>query len=128
MKKAVELWQKAADLGNTSAMCNLALMYKNGDYVDKNMKKAVELWQKAADLGDMNAINNLALMYKNGDGVDKDMKKVMELCQKAADLGNPNAIKLIEKKRKIEDTSSESNKSKKHKSNIEEPIGPCFKN
>ena len=29
-KKAVELYQRAADLGNAFAMCNLGHMYRNG--------------------------------------------------------------------------------------------------
>ena len=47
-KMAVELYQKAANLGNCMAQCNLANMYKDGLGVNKDYIKAFELYQKSA--------------------------------------------------------------------------------
>ncbi len=50
IKKVNELYQQAADLGNSKAMFNLGFNYQNGEGVEKDFKKAHELYQKAADL------------------------------------------------------------------------------
>ncbi|NRB11253.1 MAG: sel1 repeat family protein [Rickettsiaceae bacterium] len=62
-----------------TAQYNLAVMYKNGDGVKKDLKKAAELYQKSADQGDASAQNSLAVMYKNGEGVEKDLNIVISL-------------------------------------------------
>jgi TPR repeat protein len=52
-KKAFELYQKVANLGNSNAhnaQNNLAIMYKNGQAVNKDYRKAFELYQKAANV------------------------------------------------------------------------------
>lgn len=86
-KKAVEWYQKAADLGYAVAMRNLGNCYYNGNGVKQDYKKAVEWWQKAADLGDAAAMANLGNCYYDGNGVKRNYKKAVELYQKAADLG-----------------------------------------
>ncbi|GES93134.1 kinase-like domain-containing protein [Rhizophagus clarus] len=87
-EKALELYQKAAELGNSYGINNLGYYYQNGIGTDIDKKKAFELYQKAADLGDAAGINNLGYCYKNGIGIDIDEEKAFELYQKAADLGN----------------------------------------
>jgi TPR repeat protein len=43
MTEAARLFRKAADLGNTQAAFNLALMYDNGAGVARDQRKAAEL-------------------------------------------------------------------------------------
>ena len=92
--KAVELSQRAADLGDAEAIGRLGIAYSNGEGgLAKDEKKAVELLQKAADLGCAACIYNLGLAYDSGlGGLAKDEKKAVELWQKAADLGDAVAI------------------------------------
>ena len=90
--KAVELYQKGADLGDANAFFNLGYMYDEGKGVSQNYNKAVELYQKAADLGNARAIYNLGNMYYNGQGVSQNYNKAVELYQKACDLGNAMAF------------------------------------
>ncbi|RGB25987.1 kinase-like domain-containing protein, partial [Rhizophagus diaphanus] len=47
-QKAFELYEKAANLENKIAQYDLALMYKEGKYVNKNVGKAFELFKKSA--------------------------------------------------------------------------------
>ena len=47
-EKAAKLYQKAANLGSTSAINNLGWLYEAGNGVPKNDEKAAELFQKAA--------------------------------------------------------------------------------
>ena len=50
--KAMEWYQKAVDLGDTLAMCNIGVLYENGYGVKQDYQKALEWYQKAAELGD----------------------------------------------------------------------------
>jgi TPR repeat protein/serine/threonine protein kinase len=92
MAKAVELYQKAADLGHANAMRKLGYCYYNGSGVEKDVEKAVELYQKAADLGNADAMYNLGLCYFYGSGVEQNVEKAVELYQMAADLGDADAM------------------------------------
>ena len=49
--KALEWLEKAADLGNATAMSNIGYFYKNGYGVEQDYEKALEWYEKAADLG-----------------------------------------------------------------------------
>lgn len=50
-KKALELYEQAAALGNTLACECAASIYQNGDGVRQNLEKALELYTKAVRLG-----------------------------------------------------------------------------
>ncbi len=58
-QKAVELWQKAAELGNDKAQYNLGACYNDGDGVEQNKEEAVKWFRKAADQGYEKAIKIL---------------------------------------------------------------------
>jgi uncharacterized protein len=49
--KARELFEKAADKGDATAMANLGLIYRSGLGVAQDSSKAREWYQKAADKG-----------------------------------------------------------------------------
>jgi TPR repeat protein len=87
-QKAVELYQKAANLGNNAAQYNLALMYENGEGVDKEFNKAFELFKKSAEEGYSNGITRLGHCYQNGVGTNINKHIAFELYLKAANLGN----------------------------------------
>ncbi|GBB88831.1 hypothetical protein RclHR1_15440002 [Rhizophagus clarus] len=92
-QKVLELYQKAAKLGNVVAQLDLSAMlgycYENGIGTDINEQKAIELFKKAADLGNQNGIDNLGCCYYFGTGTNINKQKAFELFQKAANLGNP---------------------------------------
>ncbi|GET04524.1 kinase-like domain-containing protein [Rhizophagus clarus] len=92
MKKAFELYQKAAELENNVAQLYLIYMYTIGQDVDKNYKLAFELSKKLAEQESACGINYLACCYDNGIGTDIDKQKAFELYQKAADLGSSTGI------------------------------------
>jgi len=52
---ARQWYERAADLGNASAMFYLGHMYANGRGVEKDMAKARTYWQQAASSGDVAA-------------------------------------------------------------------------
>ncbi|PKY61462.1 HCP-like protein, partial [Rhizophagus irregularis] len=94
-QKAFELYQKAADLGNSSGINDLGYCYLNGIGTGNDKKKAFELYQKAAELGNSSGINNLGDCYQYGIGTDINNKKAFELYQKAAELGNSSGINSL---------------------------------
>ena len=73
--QAVELFKKSADQGYANAQSNLALMYYNGEGVQKDYKQAVEWFKKSANQGNADAQFNLGNMYIYGKGVQKDYKQ-----------------------------------------------------
>ena len=49
--KAVELFQRASELGSSGAHYNLGNLYYNGVEVEQNKKKAIHHWETAAMMG-----------------------------------------------------------------------------
>ncbi|GBC02992.1 hypothetical protein RclHR1_04920001 [Rhizophagus clarus] len=90
-RKAFELYQKAANLGNNIAQFNLAFMYDKGEYVDKDDDKAFELFKKSAEGEYPGGISELGYCYYNGIGTDVDKQKAFELYRKAANLRSSTA-------------------------------------
>ena len=87
-KKAFEVYQRAADLGNSEAF------YKLGSYYFScgGVAKAIEMYQRAADGGNASGINALGVCYFNGVGVPQDKNKAVEMYQRAGDLDNAKAL------------------------------------
>ena len=61
-KRAVKLWEKAAQLGSAEAMYSLARSYAKGLGVRLNKKKAMHFYRMSADMGDAVSQNRLATM------------------------------------------------------------------
>ncbi len=57
-KKALEWYEKAADLGNTSGMNQIGYLYYYGSGVEQSNEKALEWFDKAAALGNEKAKEN----------------------------------------------------------------------
>ncbi|GBC05625.1 hypothetical protein RclHR1_06320003 [Rhizophagus clarus] len=94
-KKAFELYQKAADLGNANGIYNLGYCYRYGIGTDIDKKKAFELYQKAANLKSNAAQYILAYMYEYGDGIIKDISKAIYWYEKLAEQGDVNVQKKL---------------------------------
>ena len=62
MDKAVELYEKSAQLGDSNAMCYLGNCYEEGDGVTKDLNKAREWYTKAAAQGSEKAKTELAAL------------------------------------------------------------------
>ncbi|ELR22584.1 K+ channel tetramerization subfamily protein [Acanthamoeba castellanii str. Neff] len=95
-RKAVELWQRAAELGEARAQNRLAMCYKNGEGVEQDLYKAIPLFQKAAEQGLRDAQYNLACIYKNGEGVGVDLTKAILWFRRAEAQGDTDARRMLE--------------------------------
>ena len=87
-KESFEWCKKAADLGNTKAMVELARYYLFGIGVKVDKAEGMKLLHKAAEKDETGAMLLLAdVSFKSGKE-----KESFEWYKKAADLGDPNAI------------------------------------
>ena len=59
MRKAVELWTEAAELGSIGALNNLGNIYHSGNEVKQDKAKGIQFWTKAAMQGDDQSRFNL---------------------------------------------------------------------
>ncbi|WP_206442816.1 tetratricopeptide repeat protein [Aliarcobacter cryaerophilus] len=64
--KAKELYEKAANQGNTKAQFNLGGMYYDGHGVRQNKKIAKEWFGKACDGGDQIGCDNYKILNQQG--------------------------------------------------------------
>jgi TPR repeat protein len=91
LAKAVAWYTKAAEKGDSNAMCNLGVCFENGEGVEQNSTKAVEWYTKAAEKGDSDAMFNLGHIFEMGEGVEQNLAKAVEWYTKAQDAGDEDA-------------------------------------
>eukprot|EP00232_Nephroselmis_pyriformis_P024919 CAMPEP_0182870434 /NCGR_PEP_ID=MMETSP0034_2-20130328/10521_1 /TAXON_ID=156128 /ORGANISM="Nephroselmis pyriformis, Strain CCMP717" /LENGTH=190 /DNA_ID=CAMNT_0025002929 /DNA_START=225 /DNA_END=794 /DNA_ORIENTATION=+ len=71
LQTATAWFEKAANLGDSTAQNNLGICYTSGASTD--WAKATMWWKRSADLGNPNAQYNLGLVYAHGQGVAPDL-------------------------------------------------------
>ena len=77
-----------AQAGDPDAMTNVAIMFDNGQGVEKNVRRAAYWYRKAARMGIVEAQYNLADMYRVGAGVDQNNAKAREWYTKVLTSSN----------------------------------------
>jgi TonB family protein len=77
LRKAIELYQRAADVGSLRAMNDLGFLYENGEGVPRDEAAAAAWYRKAAERGSGSAQISLALMYEQGRGVKADDREAL---------------------------------------------------
>ncbi len=86
-KESLELFEKAAGLGDSSGMRNLAYCYAIGLNCEKDKAKGADLYEKAAGMGNATAMCNIGVMYDYGNGVEEDPKKAFQWYLRSAEGG-----------------------------------------
>jgi TPR repeat protein len=86
-RAAAELFQKAADAGNTEAMASLGLMYTTADGVPQNYDTALRLLKRAAEAGIARAQHTLGYLYQYGKGVPRDIATAARWFHAAGEQG-----------------------------------------
>jgi TPR repeat protein len=84
---ANDWFKRAADLGNTLALYDLAISYEDGTGVTASREMANSLYLKAAQLGLAKAQNAVGVYYEKGRGVIQSCIEAAKWYQKAADQG-----------------------------------------
>ena len=75
--KALELYHRAAELGDAVAYCNIGYAYKSGEGVKRDMKKAEHYTELAAMAGNDIARFNLGIMEEHEGSLDRSIKHHM---------------------------------------------------
>lgn len=89
--RGLEYLHNAAEAGSTKAQSVLAVMYLDGQGVDKDEKRAMELFQQVADAGDTSGKVGLALCHILGMGTEVNEALGLKLMQEAASEGDSDA-------------------------------------
>ena len=72
LAETVKWMQKSADANYAKAQTHLAMMYMEGNGVEKDNARAMALLEKAAKQGEPLALLNLGMLHANGDGVQQN--------------------------------------------------------
>lgn len=87
--EAVKWYTKAAELGDSDALCRLAGAYKYGHGVEQDMEHALQLYKKAITIdGNVDALLDLGLCYLKGEGVPQNYQHGAFLMERSAKQGN----------------------------------------
>lgn len=86
ISKGYEYLEKAAALGNSGAIGDLAYYYVNDE--NKDTERGIELYNKAIELNNPLATREYAMMLLNGEHVAIDIDKGLSLLVKALELGD----------------------------------------
>ena len=97
IKKAVELFKKAGEMGHLPSKRAMGFLYLNGTGVEKDIEKAYELISEAAMSMDPLAMYALGNMYERGLGVEQDDREALRLFSFAAEMGLQEAIEDAER-------------------------------
>lgn len=95
--KAVEYYQRAADMGNAIAMCYLADFYRAGKYLPLDEEKAYELYQRAAEMGNSDGCFGVGKCLLVGSAVPADTIMAVKYIRQSALMGNGQACALMGK-------------------------------
>ena len=77
-KKAVEYFEKSAELGLSDAYNYLGIAYEYGEGVKKNYAKAFFNYNKAAELKNMYGLYNVARCYEFGLAIKKNINEAIK--------------------------------------------------
>lgn len=91
-EESIELFHKAAKLGDNSGMRNMGYCYALGINVEKNKEKGAEWYTRAAEAGNAKAMCNIGVMYSYGNGVPVDLNKAFEWFTKSSQGGYPRGM------------------------------------
>jgi len=87
-EKALDLFEKASQLGNKEATYKLGECYFDGNFYKQDYKKAFEIFNSLAQENHPWGQYMLAGCYENGLGTYQDKNKAMEWYRKSSESGN----------------------------------------
>jgi hypothetical protein len=89
---ALQLYEKASELGSALAMYSLAVIYLEGKIVPPDYSQARSWYEKAVALNSAFAMADLASLYETGRGGPPDIAKAFELYRRAATAGDRTSM------------------------------------
>jgi len=92
LKRAIELWKEAANLGSVDAHFSLAVAYHDGNGIKRDTNKAVHHYQVAAVRGHFMARHDLGCIDYEEGRMDRSLQHLMI----SAKMGWDNSLKAIQ--------------------------------
>lgn len=92
LKKAKQLFLKAAEQGNPEAQYYIGIMYLYGISIEKDSKLAYEWLSAAARRSQPDAMLQLARIYQDPSSPKYDAEMAFAFFNKSAEAGNPDAM------------------------------------
>jgi len=89
--RAVEIFRPLAEAGDAEAQYNLAILYRSGHGVAKDLEKSRQWFLRAAEQGIAAAQYHLGYMYDTGEGAEQNDRYAFLWYRKAAEQGHPKA-------------------------------------
>lgn len=89
--KAVGWLAKLVESGNAAAQYTLGKIYRDGEYLQRDMKRAVELFTLSAEQGNEYAMYQLGKLHLLGKQVPKDVDTAIRHLTASAEKGNQYA-------------------------------------
>ena len=93
MRKAVELWTEAAELGSVDALYSLGSAYYNGEGVEVDKTKGAEFYAKAAMQGHVISRHNLGIFEAKKGNFDRAVRHYLI----SAKMGDKDSIEAIQR-------------------------------
>jgi TPR repeat protein len=91
-KDALEKYKQAAEMGNETAMANLANFNLYGKGCDTNYRVARTWAERAIKAGGKEAYQHLGKIYSDGLGVPRDYEKAVKLLEEGAGCGDTGCM------------------------------------
>lgn len=88
---SLETLKNSAEAGDAKSQFSLALRYRDGNGVEKNLSTAFQWFMKSAENGNAEAMYQVGTSFKEGKGVRKDRDQAKLWMKKGAEAGNPDA-------------------------------------
>ena len=86
VRKAVELWTEAAELGSIEALFNLGSAHCQGDGVQEDTAKGIQFWEKAAMQGHAEARHHLGCHEGRQGNYDRAVRHLLISAKMGLDL------------------------------------------
>ncbi len=96
-EEALKIYRVEAERGFGQANFMLALMYSNGEGVQRNAATAIAYATKAADAGSQEAISIIADLYASDLSGVKDLAKAIDWYRKGVALKDTNSMRRLSK-------------------------------
>ncbi len=89
--ETIDILKKASDLGCVDTQLAIAIHYKNGSIIKKDLEEAFKWYKIAAENGDAEGQFSVAVFYEKGVVVEQNMQEAIKWYKKFANNGNPKS-------------------------------------
>ena len=97
VKKAIELFMRAAEAGSAEAANCIGIAYRDGveGIIEQDYEVAVKWFLRAAEMGSKEAMHSLYLRYQFGQGVQQSDSEALRWLTKSAETGHAICQRIL---------------------------------